>query len=272
MAKTTHTRTRSLLSAVRIFVLIALILGAGSALAAPVAGYKVVATYPHSTESYTEGFFYLDGLFYEGTGLNGHSAVMTIQPQTGKTIQQLDLPSKYFGEGIVNWGPNLYEWTWQSHICFVYDRFSLRPVKQFTYTGEGWGMTRTAKEIITSDGTATLRFRDPGTFKETRHIVVKEGAKTINRLNELEYIKGEIYANIWHQDRIARISPQDGHVIGWIDLSGLLPESQKINEESVLNGIAYDAQHDRIFVTGKQWPTIFEIKIVNPPSENIATR
>jgi glutaminyl-peptide cyclotransferase len=272
IANTTHTRTRSLISAVRIFSLIAAILGAGSAIAAPVAGYKVVATYPHSTESYTEGFFYLDGLFYEGTGLQGHSAVMAIQPQTGKTIQQLDLPSKYFGEGIVNWGSNLYEWTWQSHICFVYDRFSLRPVKQFTYTGEGWGMTRTAKEIITSDGTATLRFRDPGTFKETRHIVVKEGAKTINRLNELEYIKGEIYANIWHEDRIARISPQDGHVIGWIDLSGLLPASQKINEESVLNGIAYDAQHDRIFVTGKQWPTIFEIKIVNPASENIATR
>jgi glutaminyl-peptide cyclotransferase len=272
IANTTHTRTRSLISAVRIFSLIAAILGAGSAIAAPIAGYKVVATYPHSTESYTEGFFYLDGLFYEGTGLEGHSAVMAIQPQTGKTIQQLDLPSKYFGEGIVNWGSNLYEWTWQSHICFVYDRFSLRPVKQFTYTGEGWGMTRTAKEIITSDGTATLRFRDPGTFKETRHIVVKEGANTINRLNELEYIKGEIYANIWHEDRIARISPQDGHVIGWIDLSGLLPESQKINEESVLNGIAYDAQHDRIFVTGKQWPTIFEIKIVNPASENIATR
>jgi glutaminyl-peptide cyclotransferase len=272
MANTTHTRTRSLISAVRIFSLIAVTLGAGSAIAAPVAGYKVVATYPHSTESYTEGFFYLDGLFYEGTGLKGHSAVMTIQPQTGKTIQQRDLPPQYFGEGIVNWGSNLYEWTWQSHICFVYDRFSLRPVKQFTYTGEGWGMTRTAKEIITSDGTATLRFRDPGTFKETRHIVVKEGAKTINRLNELEYIKGEIYANIWHEDRIARISPQDGHVIGWIDLSGLLPESQKINEESVLNGIAYDAQHDRIFVTGKQWPTIFEIKIVNPASENIATR
>jgi glutaminyl-peptide cyclotransferase len=265
-------RRRFLLNAAQILALIAGILGTGSALAAPVAGYKVVATYPHSTESYTEGFFYLDGLFYEGTGLQGHSAVMAIQPQTGKTIQQLDLPSKYFGEGIVNWGPNLYEWTWQSHICFVYDRFSMRPVKQFTYTGEGWGMTRTAKEIITSDGTATLRFRDPGTFKETRHIVVKEGATTINRLNELEYIKGEIYANIWHEDRIARISPQDGHVIGWIDLSGLLPASQKINEESVLNGIAYDAQHDRIFVTGKQWPTIFEIKIVNPASENIATR
>lgn len=122
-------------------------------------------------------------------------------------------------------------------------------------------MTHSAKEIVTSDGTATLRFRDPATFKETRHIVVKDGARTIDQLNELEYIKGEIYANVWHSDRIARISPQDGHVLGWIDLTGLLPASQKIDEESVLNGIAYDAQHDRLFVTGKQWPTVFEIKI-----------
>jgi len=234
-----------------------------SAVAAPVAGYKVVAKYPHSTESYTEGFFYLGGLFYEGTGLEGHSNVMAIQPETGKALQARMLPEQYFGEGIVDWGPNIYEWTWQSHICFVYDRFSLRPVKQFTYTGEGWGMTRTAKELITSDGTATLRFRDPETFKETRHIVVRDGSTMIVQLNELEYIKGEIYANIWHSDRIARISPQDGHVIGWIDLSGILPDNQKVNAESVLNGIAYDAQHDRLFVTGKQWPTIFEIKIVN---------
>ena len=123
-------------------------------------------------------------------------------------------------------------------------------------------MTRTTKQIITSDGTAILRFRDPETFKEVRHITVKDGAKEIQQLNELEYIHGEIYANVWHSDLIARISPRDGHVIGWIDCTGLLPEDQKINDESVLNGIAYDAQHDRIFVTGKQWPKVFEIKIV----------
>ena len=123
-------------------------------------------------------------------------------------------------------------------------------------------MTRTATQIITSDGTDTLRFRDPNTFKEIRHIVVRDGATKIDQLNELEYIKGEIYANIWHSDRIARISPIDGHVIAWIDLTGLLPDNQKINAESVLNGIAYDKQHDRLFVTGKQWPAIFEIKIV----------
>ncbi|RXH54546.1 glutaminyl-peptide cyclotransferase [Granulicella sibirica] len=231
-------------------------------MAAPVSGYKVVAKYPHSTESYTEGFFFLNGLFYEGTGRNGHSSLMAIQPETGKPIQQVDLPAKYFGEGIVDWGPNIYEWTWQSHICFVYDRFSLRQIKTFTYSGEGWGMTHTPTELVTSDGTATLRFRNPETFAETRHLVVRDGKEMINELNELEYVKGEIYANIWHSDRIARISPKDGQVLGWIDLEGILPEGQKVDQESVLNGIAYDAIHDRLFVTGKQWPAIFEIKLV----------
>jgi glutaminyl-peptide cyclotransferase len=230
---------------------------------APVYSYKIVARLPHSTESYTEGSFYRDGLFYEGTELKGHSALLVIQPETGQVLQRVDLPEEYFGEGIVDWGPNVFEWTWQSHICFVYDRFSLRTIKQFTYTGEGWGMTRTAREIITSDGSATLRFRDPATFKETHHLVVTDGGQAIKQLNELEYIKGEIYANIWHSDRIARISPRSGRVIAWIDLTGLLPDSQKINDESVLNGIAYDEKHDRLFVTGKQWPTVFEIKIVD---------
>jgi glutamine cyclotransferase len=245
----------------RITALVAALLTA-TCTAAPVSGYKVVAKYPHSTDSYTEGFFYLDGLFYEGTGLSGHSAITVSQPETGKSLQRIDIPQQYFGEGIVDWGPNLYEWTWKSHICFVYDRFTLREVKRLTYSGEGWGMTRTATQIITSDGTGTLRFRDPNTFKEIRRIVVKDGSSKIDQLNELEYIKGEIYANVWHSDRIARISPLDGHVIGWIDLSGLLPEDQKVNAEAVLNGIAYDKQHDRLFVTGKQWPAIFEIRIV----------
>ena len=235
---------------------------AKAAPAAPVDGYRVVATFPHSTESYTEGFFYLNGMFYEGTGMEGRSAVLAIDPATGKVEQRRDLPAQYFGEGIVDWGPNVYEWTWKSHVCFVYDRFSLQPVKQFSYTGEGWGMTRTAKELITSDGTSTLRFRDPKTFRQTRQIVVKDGGKEVGLLNELEFIKGEIYANVWHSDRIARISPRDGRVIAWIDLAGLLAADQKINDESVLNGIAYDAQHDRIFVTGKQWPKVFEIKVV----------
>jgi len=261
----THSSWRSVLRFAAIFqvlALAALVQPFASAFVAPVYGYKVVAKFSHSTDSYTEGFFYLNGMFYEGTGIKGHSEVLVTQPETGKVLQRLELSPQYFGEGIIDWGPNLYEWTWQSHIGFIYDRFSLRKISQFTYDGEGWGMTRTAKQIITSDGTSILRFRDPATFKEVRHIVVRDGKESVDQLNELEYIKGEIYANVWHSDRIARISPQDGHVIAWIDLTGILPDDQRINAESVLNGIAYDAQRDRLFVTGKQWPTIFEIKVV----------
>src|SRR5579875_2886756 len=218
-------------------------------LAAPVQTYKIIAKYPHSTASYTEGFFYRDGLFYEGVGLNGHSGIDVTQPETCKLLQSTHLPYQYFGEGVIDWGPYIYQWTWKAHICFVYDRFSLQPVKQFTYTGEGWGMTRTNKEIITSDGSPILRFRDPQTFAETHHVEVTDNGQPVEELNELEYIKGQIYANVWHSDRIARISPRDGHVIGWIDLTGILPASQKINDESVPNGIAYDSQHDRLFVT-----------------------
>jgi glutaminyl-peptide cyclotransferase len=230
---------------------------------APVDGYKVVATYSHSTDSYTEGFLYLDGRFYEGTGRNGKSTVIAYDLRTGSVVLRHDLPPEYFGEGVVDWGPYILEWPWKSEICFVYDRATLQLVTQFNYEGEGWGMTHTASELITSDGSATLTFRDPNTFQESHHIVVKDNGKTIDSLNELEFVKGEIYANIWHSDKIARISPQDGHVIAWIDLTGLLPAAQKTEAEAVLNGIAYDAQHDRLFVTGKLWPTIFEIKIVS---------
>jgi glutaminyl-peptide cyclotransferase len=246
--------------AVRVALVMAVM--AVNCLAAPIYGYKVIAKYPHSTDSYTEGFFYLSGLFYEGTGLNGHSAILVTQPKTGKIVQRRDMPSQYFGEGIVDWETNLIEWTWQTHVGFVLDRSSLQIVRQFNYDGEGWGMTRTPNELITSDGTAILRFRNPDTFDETRHIVVKDGPAPIRQLNELEYIKGDIYANVWHSDRIARISPKDGHVIAWIDLTGLLPDNQKIDAESVLNGIAYDSKNDRLFVTGKRWPAVFEIKII----------
>ncbi len=242
--------------------IILVLVGISASAATPVYTYKVVAQYPHSTSSYTEGLLYLNGVFYEGTGLNGRSGLLANNPQTGQTLQHVDLPAQYFGEGIVDWGPYLYQWTWQSHLCFVYDRFTLRLVRTLLYTGEGWGMTRNATELITSDGSATLRFRDPITFRELRHITVHDGLRRIDKLNELELIKGEIYANVWHTDRIARISPSDGRVLAWIDLAGLLPESQKVDAESVLNGIAYDPQHDRLFVTGKQWPAIFEIKLL----------
>ncbi len=234
---------------------------------APVSTYKVIARYPHSTSSYTEGFFYANGLFYEGTGMRGHSALLAIEPATGKIVQQADLNGDYFGEGIVDSGANILEWTWQSHTGFILDRFSFRTIGQFHYDGEGWGMTRIGDTLVTSDGTATLRFRSPKDFKETRHLLVHDGPTQIADLNELEYIPaesgpGEIYANVWHSDRIARISPKDGHVIGWIDLTGILPDSQRTNPEAVLNGIAYDQKNDRLFVTGKLWPTIFEIKIL----------
>jgi glutamine cyclotransferase len=228
----------------------------------PVSGYTIVAKFPHSTDNYTEGFLYKDGLFYEGTGMEGRSGLQVITPATGKVVQRHNMTPQYFGEGIVDWGPNILQWTWQTHMGVVLDRFSLRPLKTFAYTGEGWGMTHDTKNLITSDGTSTLRFRNPETFAETRHIIVHDGMKLIDQLNELEYIKGEIWANVWHQERIARISPTDGHVISWVDLTGILPASQKRDDESVLNGIAYDAEKDRIFVTGKQWPTIFEIKVV----------
>ena len=204
------------------------------------------------------------GCFTRVPACRGHSKLLAIDPATGKIQQENDLDPKYFGEGIVDVGPNILEWTWQSHVGFVVDRFSFRVLRQFTYTGEGWGMTRVGREVVTSDGSATLRFRNPETFAETRHIVVRDGKTAITQLNELEWVKGEIYANVWHEDRIARISPKTGKVLGWIDLTGLLPASQKVNEESVLNGIAYDAKGDRLFVTGKQWPTVFEIKVLPP--------
>ncbi len=240
-----------------------------TALAAPTFGYTVVARFPHSIDSYTEGLFYRDGLLYEGTGLEGHSALLVYPLQSGteasKPIQTVTLAPDLFGEGIVDFGSELYEWTWKSHLCFIYDRASLRLLRQLPYTGEGWGMTRTATEIVTSDGTDTIRFRNPATFHETRHLVVHDGSDRIRNLNELEWIHGEIYANIWHSDSIARISPEDGRVLGWIDLTGILPDNQRLTPESVLNGIAYDAAHDRIFVTGKQWPTLFEIKVDAQP-------
>jgi glutamine cyclotransferase len=233
---------------------------AALAQATPVYGYTVVAKYPHSTDNFTEGFYYADGLFYEGTGMEGRSGMQIYEP-TGKVVQRYVMPGQYFGEGIINVGPTIYQWTWQTHMGLVLDRMTLKPIRTFTYTGEGWGMTRDSTNIITSDGSSTLRFRDQKTFAEVRHIVVTDNGKPVEQLNELEYIKGEIWANVWHEYKIARINPKDGKVLGWVDISGILPKSQMKDEESVPNGIAYDAAKDRIFITGKQWPAIFEIKV-----------
>jgi glutamine cyclotransferase len=181
---------------------------------------------------------------------------------TGRVLQSAPVASQYFAEGLAPWGSTLIQLTWQSHIAFVYDRFSFRLLRTLHYDGEGWGLTEDGKDLIESDGSATLRFFDPQTFHEVRRIVVKDHGSQVTQLNELEYIHGQVYANVWHTDRIARIAPTTGQVLGWIDLAGLLAPNERSDPEAVLNGIAYDAAHDRLFVTGKLWPKLFEIKVV----------
>jgi glutamine cyclotransferase len=185
--------------------------------------------------------------------------------ETGRIQQFQDVPSKYFAEGLTNWGSTLIQLTWQDHTALVYDRFSFHLLRTFSYPGEGWGLTQDGAHLILSDGTAHLRFFDPATFREVRRITVKDHGVPVKELNELEYVHGQIYANIWHSDRIARISPATGKVLGWIDLAGLLPQAEHSSPEAVLNGIAWDPVHDRLFVTGKLWPRLFEIKVIPAP-------
>ena len=234
--------------------------------------YRVVHAYPHDQQAFTQGLVYTDGHLYESTGLTGHSSLRMEDLETGRILQFHEVPSRYFAEGLTDWGSTLIQLTWESHIAFIYDRFSFRVLKTFHYDGEGWGLTHDSKNLILSDGTATLRFFDPATFNEVRRLTVKDHGAPVTQLNELEFIHGQIYANIWHSDRIARISPATGKVLGWIDLSGLLPANQRSSEEAVLNGIAYDAVHDRLFVTGKLWPKIFEIKVIPEPRKIPGTR
>ena len=224
--------------------------------------YDVLQSYPHDTQAFTQGLIYLDGHLYESTGIRGQSSLRMEDLTTGSILKFHEVPSDYFAEGLTNWGSTLIQLTWETHLALVYDRATFQQLRTFSYTGEGWGLTQDGKSLILSDGTAQLRFLDPATFHELRRITVRDHGKPITQLNELEYIHGQVFANIWHSDRIARISPLDGHVISWIDCSGLLPDSEKVDAESVLNGIAYDAQHDRLFITGKRWPTIFEIKLI----------
>ena len=230
---------------------------------APVATYKVVNVYPHDPQAFTQGLVYLDGVFYEGTGLNGRSSIRKVRPENGEVLQIQKVDPQYFGEGIVVWKDTLLELTWQSGIGFIYDRATFRRTGTFEYRGEGWGLTHDGTRIIMSDGTPYLRFLDPKTLKETGRIQVRDGQTPIANLNELEFVKGEILANVWQTDRIARISPKTGLVTGWIDLRGLLDPRDVGQGVDVLNGIAYDAARDRLFVTGKLWPKIFEIKIID---------
>ena len=244
-------------------LLAALVLAPGAWAAIPVYGVEVVHTYPHDRQAFTEGLFYLNGSFYESTGLNGHSQIRKVDPASGRVLQSRDLSPTYFGEGIVDWRGRLVQLTWVNHVGFIYDLATFRPIGRFSYPGEGWALTRNARQIIMSDGTPQLRFLDPATLKEVRRLTVTADGVPVKNVNELEWVKGEIYANIWLTSRIARIDPATGHVVGWIDLTGLVsPQDTGGNEDAVANGIAYDAVQDRLFVTGKLWPKLFEIQLV----------
>ncbi|MEP7305437.1 MAG: glutaminyl-peptide cyclotransferase [Acidobacteriota bacterium] len=238
-------------------------LRAGSA--APTAGYRVVHTYPHDRDAYTQGLEFVDGALFESTGLNGRSSIRKVQLETGRVLRRRDVPQAHFGEGITIWRSRMFELTWQSHVAFVYDSESFEPRGSFAYTGEGWGLTHDGTSLIMSDGTADLRFLDPTTFQERRRVRVTDAARPVSSLNELEYVNGQVFANVWTTDRIARIDPQTGRVLGWIDLAGLLSARDRVNGDAVLNGIAYDEKGARLFVTGKLWPSLFEITIVPRP-------
>lgn len=234
---------------------------AGPAGQAPTYGYQVVRSYPHDRGAFTQGLFVRNGFFYEGTGMNGQSGIRKVKIETGEVLQQRALAPQYFGEGIVEWKGSILQLTWQHGIGFVYDAETLAPTKTFSYRGEGWGITHDGTRLIMSDGTAQLRFLDPATLKETGRVTVRDSRGPVEKLNELEFVKNEVFANVWGSDRIARISPSDGRVTGWIDLSGLLTPGERANAD-VLNGIAYDATSERLFVTGKWWPRVFEITLV----------
>jgi glutaminyl-peptide cyclotransferase len=229
----------------------------------PIYGYQVVRTYPHDPKAFTQGLQYVDGVLYEGTGLNGSSSIRKVKLETGEVLQRKDVARAYFGEGIAVWKSDIIELTWQSNVAFVYDKTTFAPRKTFRYKGEGWGLTADGTNLIMSDGTDELRVLDPATFAERRRIKVTAVGVPVSNLNELEFVKGEILANVWTTAYVARIAPDTGRVSGYIDLGGLLAPSELAGVD-VLNGIAYDAEHDRLFVTGKLWPKLFEVKITAP--------
>ncbi|MCU1328695.1 MAG: glutamine cyclotransferase [Bryobacterales bacterium] len=241
----------------------------GARAATPEYGFRVLQTYPHDRTAFTEGLFYLDNFLYEGTGLEGHSDVRKVSLVSGDVIQRSPLPGQYFGEGIVAWGDRLYQLTYRHQVGFVYDKTTLRKLGEFPVQGQGWALTTDGvrlymdgtRDVNATAGAAELRILDPRTLRETGSIHVTDQGRPVENLNELEWVKGEIFANVWQTNRIARINPKTGVVTGWIDLTGLL--SQKETQAAdVLNGIAYDHEHDRLFVTGKFWPKVFQIRLV----------
>jgi glutamine cyclotransferase len=236
---------------------------------ARVATYEVVHTYPHDPGAFTQGLLYEGGYLYESTGLEGQSSLRKVELATGRVVQKIDVPSPYFAEGLAEWQNRLVQLTWVSHVAFVYDRTNFRKLSELRYSGEGWGLTHDGRHLIMSDGSDTLRYLDPLTFHTIRKLSVKDAGEPVINLNELEYINGEIFANVWQTDSIARISPETGRVNEWVDLTGLLPASDHTPDTDVLNGIAYDAKENRLFVTGKRWPKLFEIRIRQKPEAGL---
>ncbi len=223
--------------------------------------YTIVNTYPHDTNAFTEGLLYSDGSLYESTGINGNSSVRRVDLTTGNVLQEYALPDRYFGEGIAVVNNTIIQLTWESHIGFIYDKTTFSLMGNFSFSTEGWGLTFDGKHLIMSDGTSNLYFLDPTTFERTGQIQIHDGNTSIVNINELEYINGDIYANIWQTNTIAIINPITGQVKAWIDLTGL-PSENNSDPNAVLNGIAYDQNNNRLFVTGKDWSSLYEIKLV----------
>ena len=230
--------------------------------ATPEYGYQVVHVYHHDPTAFTQGLEYRAGFLYEGTGLEGRSTLRKVKLETGEVVQQTSLAPEFFGEGVTVLNQQIIELTWRAQTGFVYDQASFRQLRFFHYPGEGWGLTNDGTQIYMSDGSAQIRCWDAATLQEKRRFTVRDNGNPVKFLNELEYVRGEIYANVWQTDRIVRFSPVDGRVLGWIDLFGILPAADRTERVDVLNGIAYDSFMDRLFVTGKLWPKLFEIKLV----------
>ena len=230
----------------------------------PVYTYRVINTYSHDPNAFTQGLVFDDGFLFEGTGLRGRGTLRCVALITGEVLQLRKLPPQFFGEGITVFEDRIIQVTWQSHVGFVYDKGSFELLREFNYPTEGWGITHDGARLIMSDGTATLHFLHPHTFEEIGQIEVHDNDRPLVRLNELEYIQGEIFANVWRTDRIARIDPQTGKGTAWIDLKGLLRAEDRRKPVDVLNGIAYDRAYNRLFVTGKLWPKLFEIDLIPP--------
>jgi glutaminyl-peptide cyclotransferase len=225
----------------------------------PVHGYTIVRSYPHDPDAFTQGLIFRDGFLYESTGQNGKSSLRKVVLETGRVVQRKALDARYFAEGLTDWGNRLIQLTYTTNVGFVYTLSTFANENAFSYTGEGWGITHDGKRLIMSDGSASLRFLNPETFVETGRVLVRADGRSVEQLNELEFVKGRVYANVWLTNRVAMIDPMSGQVTGWLDLTGLLPAGSKGHD--VLNGIAYDAAADRLFVTGKLWPRLFEIKV-----------